>query len=225
MQLFIDIDGVLLNFEHAFVRWLNAQYRLGLPERYEAESWDFEEVLTPDLLAEGWHGFLESPLAGDLPPLVAPQRFNRLAAEHSVHLVTNFPLPHMAKRLANLQAFGFVYDTLDYCGLHGYKELRPRSKAQAIQARRDARGEGLFVDDHPDNCVDVHRHCPDVEVWLMSRRFNRGFQHPAIRRAEDWEPLFQRLGQASGTGPTGGAPGGPAASRLRKPAPPLSGGK
>jgi FMN phosphatase YigB (HAD superfamily) len=223
MQLFIDIDGVLLDFERAFVRWLNERFGLGLPADYQAESWDFDEVLPPGVLQEGWQAFLDSPLAGELPPLVAPERFNRLAAAHSVHLVTNFPEPHMAKRQANLEAFGFVYDTLHYCGLHGYRELRPQTKAQVIQALRDARGEGLFVDDHPDNCVDVHHNCPDVEVWLMSRRFNRGFAHPAIRRAADWDALFARLEQAPACGdaPSGArrpgakaAPSSAAAARL-----------
>lgn len=217
MQLFVDIDGVLLNFEHAFVRWLNERYDLGLPADYEAESWDFEEVLTPELLQGGWQAFLESPLAGQLPVLVDPGRFNRLADGHAVHLVTNFPEPYMAKRLANLEASGFRYHSLHYCGLHGYRALRPQSKAQVIQALRDARGEGLFVDDHPDNCVDVHRNCPDVEVWLMSRRFNRGFEHPAIRRAPDWETLFARLGEPAAPGVQ--APGDRDAA-LRRPVPP-----
>jgi hypothetical protein len=184
---------VLLNFEHAFVRWLNVEYRLGLPNNYEAESWDFEEVLDKRQLEAGWHRFLESPLAADLPALVAPERFNRLAARHSVHLVTNFPEPHMPKRLQNLAALGFAYDSLHYCGLHGYKELRPLTKAQVIQSLRDARGDGLFVDDHPANCLDVHTNCPDLDVWLMSRRFNRAFAHPGIRRARDWNDLFRRI--------------------------------
>ncbi len=161
---------------------------------YEAESWDFEECLDKEAVLESWHRFLESRAAGEMRPLVAPQAFNRVAAEHTVHLVTNFPQPHMPKRLANLDAVGFAYETLHYCGLHGYRDLRPMTKAQVIQSLRDARGEGLFVDDHPDNCLDVHTHCPDVEVWLMSRRFNRAFAHPRIQRARDWGCLFERLG-------------------------------
>jgi len=200
MQLFLDIDGVLLNFEHAFVRWLNAHYQLGLPADYQAESWDFEEVLDVQMLREGWHAFLESRMAAELPPLVEPERFNSLAQRHTVHLLTNFPEPHMGKRLDNLQAHGFQYHTLHYCGLHGYKELRPRSKAEVIQALRAARGEVLFVDDHPDNCVDVQRNCPQAEVWLMSRRFNRDFAQPGIRRTEGWEALFARI-EASAAAP------------------------
>jgi FMN phosphatase YigB (HAD superfamily) len=225
MQLFLDIDGVLLNFEHAFVRWLNDRFRLGLPADYEAASWDFEEVLTPEMLRDGWHDFLDSQIAAELPPLVEPERFNRLGAAHSLHLLTNFPQPHMEKRLANLQAHGFAYHTLHYCGLHAYKELRPLTKAQVIQSLRDARGEGLFVDDHPDNCVDVQRNCPDVEVWLMSRRFNRDFAHPAIRRARGWEDLFARIGGAARSAANGAAPAAQDAAPPPRPGPFSAAGK
>jgi FMN phosphatase YigB (HAD superfamily) len=204
MQLFIDIDGVLLNFEGTFVRWLNREYDLGLPEDYEAESWDFEEVLDRQRLQQGWLRFLESREAGALPPLVEPARFNALAREHRVHLVTNFPEPHMEKRLGNLAALGFSYETLHYCGLHAFRDLRPRSKAQVVEALRSQRGKALFVDDHPDNCLDVHRNCPEVEVWLMSRRFNRDFRHPVIRRTDGWEALFQRLGHHPAKAVAGG---------------------
>ena len=184
---------MLLNFEHAFVRWLNAEFALDLPHDYEAESWDFEEVMDKERLMAGWHRFLESNGAGEMTPLVDPARFNALARQHEVHLVTNFPQPHMPKRLHNLQTVGFAYDTLHYCGLHGYKDLQPMTKAQVVRSLRANANGGLFVDDHPDNCLDVHTHCPDVEVWIMSRRFNRAFQHPEIRRAQDWHCLFERL--------------------------------
>lgn len=194
MQLFLDIDGVLLNFEHAFVRWLNRTCNLELPEDYEAESWDFEEVLDKNTLMDAWHGFLESTGAASMLPLVPSSAINTLGQAHSVHLLTNFPLPHMEKRQANLAHAGFNYETLHYCGLHPYKDLQPKSKAIIIDELRKPEEPALFVDDHPDNCLDVHRNCPGVEVWLMSRRFNRDFEHPRIQRAKSWDCLMDRLG-------------------------------
>jgi hypothetical protein len=208
MQLFIDIDGVLLNFERSFVRWINGTRGLGLPADYQAENWDFEELLDRETMQACWLGFLESDEVGAMAPLVDPARFNTLADAHSLHLVTNFPRPFMAKRLGNLQHHGFRFHSLDCCGLHAYQGLRPVSKAEAI-GQRLRNGQGaLFVDDHPDNCLDVLTHCPGVEVWLMSRRFNRDFRHPGIRRAADWGSLFERLENG---GPPGAArsPGTP----------------
>ena len=196
MQLFLDIDGVLLNFERAFVAWLNTDQGLRLPENYEAEHWDFLEVLEKKTLDESWLRFLESEEVAHMPPLVDPAGFNALAGRHEVHLLTNFPAPHMHKRLRNLERHGFRYDSLNYCGLHSYKEHRPRSKATVIAELHHRGNPALFVDDHPDNCLDVHHNCPEVEVWVMSRRFNRDFSHPAIPRAQGWGCLFARLDSA-----------------------------
>ena len=196
MQLFFDIDGVLLNFEHTFVRWLNNEHALGLPDHYEAENWDFDEVLEREKLVRSWHSFLESTESGRMPTLVDPGQFNTLVRDHRVHLVTNFPQPYMDKRLDNLSRHGFAYETLHYCGLHPYKDFKPQTKAQVIEDLLASGEQGLFIDDHPENCLDVHRHCPEVEVWLMSRRFNRDFDHPEIQRARDWDCLFDRLAPA-----------------------------
>ena len=197
MQLFFDIDGVLLNFEHAFVAWLNQDQGLSLPANYEAEHWDFLEVMDKATLDRSWHRFLESDAVANLPPLVDPQGFNALAHHHEVHLLTNFPAPHMHKRLRNLEQHGFKYDSLEYCGLHSYKSHKPRSKAAVIADLHDSTQPALFVDDHPDNCLDVHHNCPGVEVWVMSRKFNRAFSHPSIPRAQGWNCLFARLDTAS----------------------------
>jgi len=193
MQMFIDIDGVLLNFEYVFVDWLNEQHGLGLPSNYEARTWDFEELMDREVMHDSWLRFLESNGAGEMPPLVDPEKFNSLTADYDVHLVTNFPQPFMDKRLQNLTAHGFNFDSIHYCGLHPYKNLQPVTKANIIASLREPGKRAIFVDDHPDNCLDVHNNCRDVEVWMMSRRYNRDFQHPGIRRARDWGCLFSYL--------------------------------
>lgn len=201
MQLFLDVDGVLLNFEHAFVTYLNAHCGMELPARYEAESWDFTEVMEPERLKACWLAFVASEAAGRMAPLVDPARFNRLAEAHSVHLVTNFPQPHMQRRLDNLERVGFAWHSLDYCGLHSFRGHRPRTKAQVIADLLSSGAGALFVDDHPDNCLDVATNCPQVDVWLMSRRFNRGFSHQGIHRAHGWNALFRHLGNEEAAAP------------------------
>jgi FMN phosphatase YigB (HAD superfamily) len=198
MQLFLDIDGVLLNFEQSFVRWLNGHFAMNLPEDYQANSWDFTEVLEAEELERRWRLYLASPEAARMAPLVEPERFNALSRAHSVHLVTNFPLPHMDKRLANLADVGLAYRSLHHCGFLVYDGHTPKTKGQTVAELLEPGQAALFVDDHPDNCLDVARTCPDVEVWVMTRRFNRAFSHPQVRRAADWESLFQRLGAAEG---------------------------
>ncbi len=209
MQFFFDIDGVLLNFERAFVGFLNRVYGMDLPERYETGSWFFDDLLSKEELRARWQAFLESEDAGRMEPLVEPERFNGLAAGHEVHLLTNFPLPYMEKRVANLKALGFRYETLEFAGLHPYRGTVPPTKAEVVERLRGngngggpgpsggRAAAGFFIDDHPDNCLDVLGNCPGVEVWVMSRHFNRDFSHPEVRRARGWQDLFQRFGSES----------------------------
>lgn len=195
MQLFLDIDGVLLNFEHAFVRWLNDAYGMGLPGDYETRSWFFDDLMSREQLWERWDAFLESDYCARMLPLVEPERFNALAGLHEVHLLTNFPSAFMAKREENLAEVGLVYQSLHHGGLHSHGEVPPPTKAELVNRLRKDGGPALFVDDHPDNCLDVLKNCSGVEVWLMSRRFNRDFHHPGLPRADGWEALFERLEQ------------------------------
>ncbi|HUJ77346.1 MAG TPA: hypothetical protein VL359_20945 [bacterium] len=197
MQLFVDIDGVLLDFERGFVRWLNNQHGMGLPQDYEPADWGFTDVLDPEELQRRWMNYMASPEAGRMEALIDPGHFNALTRPHTVHLLTNFPLHHMDKRVENLALLGFAYQSLHHCGFIAFEDTPPQSKAQAIAELRRSHLPALFVDDHPHNCLDVVRNCPDVDVWLMSRRFNRTFDHPQVRRAEGWSSLLQHLG-ASG---------------------------
>lgn len=193
MQFFVDIDGVLLNFERAFVGFLNRAYGMNLPERYETGTWFFEDLMTPQEMYDRWQAFLDAEDSGRMEPLVAPERFNAVARTYGVHLLTNFPQPYMEKRVANLAALGFRYESLDFCGLHPYEGTVPPSKAEVVARLHGNGNPGLFIDDHPENCLDVLDNCGGVEVWVMSRYFNRDFNHPRVRRAETWQCVFDRL--------------------------------
>lgn len=195
MQFFLDVDGVLLNFEKSFARWLNHHYGFQLPDNYQTESWTFDDLLPQEQIKEAWRNYLESKYCATMDSLVDLERFNSLANIHDVHLVTNFPSQHADKRTQNLEHLGFAYNTLNFCGLYGYRGEKPRTKSQIITELRNHDQQALFIDDHPDNCLDVLENCKNVEVWVMSRRFNREFDHPHIRRAQDWGCLFERVAE------------------------------
>lgn len=195
-RLFFDVDGVLLNFEHAFVTWLNEMYGVGLPETYETPTWYFEDVLPEPQSREAWDRFLESPAAGRMKPYLEAERFNAVTAGREVHLLTNFPELHFEKRIENLALLGFRYSSLHHCGFHAFQKRGVASKSQVIAQLLGRQERAFFVDDHPDNCVDVVQNCERVEVWLMSRRFNRDFAHPAVRRADGWNSVIARIEQA-----------------------------
>ena len=201
MELFFDVDGVLLNFEHSFVDWLNQTYQLELPANYETNSWYFDDVLTPEQLENAWWDYLDSTHAGELSTYVEAHHFNSHTAQRPVHLLTNFPNRHMDKRRQNLLSHGFEFVEVHHCGLEPIEGVRPPTKSEKLSELRTPGLPALFVDDNPKNCLDVLENCPDVEVWLMTRRFNLDFEHPQIQRAESWRCLFTRLGELNTPAP------------------------
>ena len=55
----------------------------------------------------------------------------------------------------------------------------------------------MFVDDHPDNCLNVWENFPKAEIWLMTRPFNYDFIHPKIRRARNWNEVLKHTSKAA----------------------------
>ena len=99
--------------------------------------------------------------------------------------------------MENLETIGFNYDSVHHCGFNSFDTGDTPSKSEVITGLLQPGEAGLFIDDHPRNCLDVVGNCPEVEVWLMSRRFNQGFEHPQIQRARDWSSVTGRIGNGA----------------------------
>ena len=41
LRCFFDVDGVVLDFESAYLRVISAYFQLDLPENFQTTSWDF----------------------------------------------------------------------------------------------------------------------------------------------------------------------------------------
>ena len=72
-----------------------------------------------------------------------------------------------------------------------FKIAEAQTKAELIQELLEDNEGFMFVDDHPDNCINVHENFPDAEVWLMSRAHNQDFKHSVIRRALHWDDIMK----------------------------------
>ncbi|MEE2600487.1 MAG: hypothetical protein VYD83_08640, partial [SAR324 cluster bacterium] len=72
-----------------------------------------------------------------------------------------------------------------------------KTKAEIIQELYQEGRKIMFVDDHPDNCLNVRQTFPKAEIWLMSRPFNDDFIHPEIRRARNWTEILEHTRKAT----------------------------
>ncbi len=187
-----DVDGVVLDFESTYIRVLSEYFNLEIPSDYEPQSWYFSELLSEEQMKEGWKHFLSSDHFEQMPTLVDPQRFNALCGAYPVHFVTNIPPECLERRERNLRNAGFQFESVHCGGFIEYKGHPRQTKAEVISELMEPDEQLLFIDDHPDNCLNILEFYPEAEIWLMSRPFNHEFSHEDIPRADTWEDVFSR---------------------------------
>ena len=193
-RCFFDVDGVVLDCESSFIQVVQDYFSLEVPKNYQTINWNFSDLLTMEQVKEGWEHFLKSRHFEQIPPLVDPERFNRTFGAYPVHFITNIPPDCLERRVKNLRNAGFKFESAHCGGFINYDGNTSKTKAEVIQELRQDDESVIFVDDHPDNCLNVLESFPDAEIWLMSRPFNADFKHPEIRRAIDWSEVLEHSG-------------------------------
>jgi len=188
---FFDVDGVLLDFERGFMKSVKKYFKLDIPEGFSSNSFWFSDFLTKEQVLEGWDYFVHSTEFEKLQPMVDPKHFNRKFGSFPVHFITNIPPDCLERRKTNLRQVGFKFDSAHCAGFINYDGHPAQTKADVIMKLQQKEEKILFVDDHPDNCLNVCDSFPEAEIWLMSRPFNDDFEHPKILRARDWSDVFK----------------------------------
>ncbi|MBC8257800.1 MAG: hypothetical protein H8E38_02190 [SAR324 cluster bacterium] len=188
---FFDVDGVLLDFEGGFIKAVKNYYQLDIPDDFQTDSFWFSDLLTKEQVLEGWDQFLHSPEFEQLEPMVDPEDFNTKFGAYPVHFITNIPPDCLESRERNLRNAGFKFDSAHCAGFVNYDGHPAQTKADVIHNLQQEEKTIMFVDDHPENCLNVRETFPEAEIWLMSRPFNNDFKHPEIRRARDWNDVLQ----------------------------------
>ncbi len=191
---FFDVDGVLLDFDRGFTRTMKEYFKLDIDDDYVPESFWFSDMLTKEQVVEGWDYFIKSDEFERLKPIVDPEHFNAKFGAYPVHFITNIPPDCLERRVKNLRNAGFKFKSAHCGGFINYEGKTSKTKAEVIQELRQDDESVIFVDDHPDNCLNVLESFPDAEIWLMSRPFNADFKHPEIRRAIDWSEVLEHSG-------------------------------
>ena len=194
---FFDVDGVLLDFEGGFTKTIKDIFKLELPKDFVSKSFWFEDLLTKEQVMEGWDYFLHSTEFEKLKPMVDPEQFNDVFGAYPVHFITNIPLDCLERREKNLRNVGFKFDSAHCAGFIEYVGYSTQTKAEIIQELFQEGKKVMFVDDHPDNCLNVRETFPKAEIWLMSRPFNDDFIHPEIRRAKNWAEVLEHTSKAA----------------------------
>ena len=193
MEFFIDVDGVILDFETSFMNLLREDYVPDLPQGYYPESWEMSEISGVDI-AEAWDRFVNSERMGNLDLLCERESFNQIAAQYPLHLVSNIPNQYFEKREENLNKHGLSYSALHLAGHEKFGAIDYPTKAQKIAKIRSQDKRLIFLDDNPSNCKEIREYFPESEVFLMHRPHNKKTADcSSWTRVKDWREFISQV--------------------------------
>ena len=189
MRIGMDVDGVLANWDEGFrLKLIEASGRVLCPPGFQPETWHWPEAVgyTDEEIKEAH--FLscnDTAFWTRLSPMPGAERFLsdiwRLFGNIHV-LIQNGTVPDPTGLFTPeiyfiTSRYGpAVKDaTHDWISRHGWT---PQQTSVLIN-RHGLKGEickalgiNVFIDDRPDNCVDVRRKCPDARVFMLARQHN-----------------------------------------------------
>lgn len=165
----IDVDGVLLNFNELVARHLNKLYGLSLPENFIPKDWNYLDVLPPGIqfsdvmksLPDGWEGMLNAYEGAEK----FTRELKRMGAEVVVITqISGVKAPDRIKCLIDHNiTFDEVYFTL------GRKKSEFAS--QIIRRHRKECGniqDSFIVDDKAENTVEFLEEVPGTKFVVTA---------------------------------------------------------
>jgi 5'(3')-deoxyribonucleotidase len=194
MVIGIDCDDVCCDFQSSYVRLLN--FLFGRPPIGTAPiDWSGSNLqLTNEETKQSWTAVAKVPnFWADLKPLPSfddetTVLLKRLTLQHDVYFVTNrFATPgsspmkqtkHWFRTNARIEAPNVMIA----------KDKGPMASVLQLDA---------FIDDKPQNCLDVLEVRPNARVYLCDCSHNQPFSDPRIPRVKDLKEFLKLILEAN----------------------------
>lgn len=192
MEFFLDVDGVILDFEGSFIDFVRDHYLPDLPLDYRPKSWEMTQEFRSLDIEKIWNRFVKSAYFSQMNLLVDAESFNRLSDQYSVFLITNLTSDQYPGRKKNLDMHNLKYQQLEFAGHHDFGIADYPKKSAMISQLRSGQGKIVFLDDHPANCRDVKENLPESDVYLMSRPHNEDVELEEWIRVNDWQDFIEK---------------------------------
>ena len=194
-----DVDGVLLEWEHHFTKWMLQRtlfdqrgaryhpYRL-LPNKQNTYEMADRFGLTKDEIRKEIREFNRSAWMGTQRPMLESQTWVKLMAAEGWTFIpitsqtSDIPAQHLRKkRLGEL--FGdHVFTNYHILGTGADKD----------SALAEFHNTGLYwVEDKPKNAVAGLKY--GLKPILIDHPYNRDFDNPAITRVNNWQEIHKLL--------------------------------
>lgn len=182
-KILVDVDGVLLNWEESFTAWmLERGYEVQVQDHYKQSVRYGIEQFTADRLIEqfntsAWIGFIK-------PLRDAVSVIDTMLSEHwHFECITSLSDDHWAGELRRMNLERFF-------GRAAFRRVRCiATGADKDDILREYKRGLWWVEDKPENALAGLEagHKP----LLVDHKYNRWFNHPDVRRVENWEQIRQ----------------------------------
>lgn len=179
-----DVDGVCLDWEYAFERWMSRHGH----KKLKHNSYDLSEHygLEKEYCSRLVRIFNESAAAGFIAPYKDAKRYiDKLHTEKGVvfHAITSMslePYAHMMRQMNIENLFGkTAFEKITYCDCGASKE-------KELEQYRDS---GLFfLEDKPSNAEYAKK--IGMDPILFTQHHNRDYKGSVTRKVETWENFF-----------------------------------
>jgi len=193
MELFLDIDGVILDFEGSFLDYVRDNYLPELPNDYKPKRWEMSDEFKSLDIADIWQQFVSTERFTQMNLLVDAESFNKLSAQYAVYLITNLPSDLYQGRKENLEMHNLKYQQLALAGHFDFGVDDYPTKSDMINRLRNRSEKIVFLDDHPANCEDVKTKFPESDVYLMHRPHNEDVEDQQWIRVKNWQDFVKKV--------------------------------
>ncbi len=180
MNIGIDIDGVLADFNSSYIMLLEelSGKPLRQPDDEWPDHWNYDaELVGPLIINEAWRHIHEEHFWLGLDPTEeyceTINELNRLHIDgHSIYFLTNRP------------GKWALVDTVEWLEENGANdpEVIIAKDAHDKAAHALKRKIDFFLDDKPENCLAVNEVCPNV--YVLDRPWNRTWDNKTIKRIQ-----------------------------------------
>jgi 5' nucleotidase, deoxy (Pyrimidine), cytosolic type C protein (NT5C) len=189
MLVGLDVDGVVADFLGPFLRFV--ERRIGCapiaPETIVDLSYKDHPVITEAVLEQSLAALAEEPDFFDrLVPLLEPAEWRALDAlsrERRLVFITH----RQASEGRDVQRL-----TRDWLLRHGVWDPIVHCTADYKSKLVSDLGVEIFVDDRPENCLDVAEKTR-AAVYMPRRRYNAFFDHPKVTTFDRFGELLDYL--------------------------------
>lgn len=189
MLVGLDVDGVVADFLGPFLRFV--EQRIGCAPIAQETIFDLSykdhPIITESVLEQCLAALADEPDFFDrLVPLLTPAEWNALDALSRARRLV-FITHRQASEGRDVQRL-----TCEWLLRHGVSNPIVHCTADYKSKIVEELGVGIFVDDRPENCLDVAEKTR-AAVYMPRRRYNAFFDHPRVKTFDRFGELLEYL--------------------------------